>query len=117
MIGLIPRPLHAALDYIWGILCTFAPEIAGFEDNQAANVYHKARGISMIGTSAATRYELGLIKLIPFNVHLLLDLLGALFGLAAPWIMGFDKDEKARNSALAFSIFELGAVMLSKRDK
>jgi hypothetical protein len=64
-----------------------------------------------------TRYELGLIRIIPFNVHLLIDLLGALFGFAAPWLLGFHKNEKARNASLGFSAFELLAVLLSKRDK
>ena len=54
MIGLIPRPLHAVLDYLWGIAFTFAPEMLGYEKNDAANAYSKARGISMIGISLLT---------------------------------------------------------------
>jgi hypothetical protein len=50
-------------------------------------------------------------------MHLLLDLVGALFGLASPWVLGFEKNEAARKAAIGFSLFELGAVLLSKRDK
>jgi len=117
VIGLIPRPLHAVLDYLWGIAFTFAPEVGGFEKNNAANAYSKARGMSMIGISLLTRYELGLIRIIPFNAHLLSDFAGALFGFAAPWLLGFDKDTKARNASLGFSAFEMMAVLLSKRDR
>ena len=117
MIGLIPRPLHAILDYLWGIAHTAAPELLGFADDKAANAYSKARGGGMVATSMMTRYELGLVRVIPFNMHLTLDLLGALVGLASPWLLGFDKNEKARNAAIGFSLFELGAVFLSKRDK
>src|SRR5215210_4427845 len=117
MIGLIPRPLHAILDYLWGIAFFMAPNTLGFANDEAATAFSKARGGGMVATSLLTRYELGLIKVIPFNMHLLLDLMGALFGLAAPWLLKFDKNEKARNAAIAFSLFELGAVLFSKRDK
>src|SRR3954447_18454890 len=109
MIGLIPRPLHGVLDYLWGIAVLLAPEMLGFADDKAANAYHKARGGGMLATSLMTRYELGLIKVIPFNMHLLLDLLGALLGFAAPTLFGFDKNKKATQAALFFSAFELGA--------
>ena len=117
MIGLIPRPLHAILDYLWGIAFLLAPSLMGFEDNEAATMFARTRGGGMIATSLMTRYELGLIKVIPFNLHLLLDLIGALFGFAAPSLLGFNKNSKARNAALAFSAFELGAVLFSKRDE
>lgn len=116
MLGIIPRPMHAVLDYLWGVAHSLAPEALGFADDEAANVFSKARGGSMIGTSMITRYELGLVKLIPYNVHLLLDLSGALAAMAAPWMFGFEKNEKARNAVIGFALFELCAVVLSKRD-
>ena len=85
--------------------------------DEAASIYSRIRGGSMLGISLLTRYELGLVRVIPFNLHLLSDLAGALFGFAAPWLLSFDKNETARKTALAFSAFELGAVLLSKRDK
>jgi hypothetical protein len=117
MIGLIPRWLHGVLDYLWGIAFYVAPEAMGFADDGAASAYSKIRGGSMIPISMLTGYELGVIKVIPFNLHLFFDLMGALFGLAAPWLLGFEKNEKAKNAALAFSAFELMAVLFSKRDK
>lgn len=117
MFGLIPRSLHAVFDYLWGIAFTFAPEIGGFAKNDVANAYSKFRGLSMIGIGLTTRYELGLIRVIPFTGHLVSDFAGATFGFAAPWLLGFDKDEKARNASLGFSAFELAAVLLSKRDR
>ena len=117
MLGLIPRPLHAILDYLWGVAHFAAPELLDYANDESATAYSKARGGGMVATSLMTRYELGLIRVIPFNIHLTLDLLGALAGLASPWLLGFDKNEKARNAAIGFSLFELGAVFLSKRDK
>lgn len=115
MLGIIPRPLHAVLDYLWSMALFLAPELVGFADDAASTVC-KARAGGTTAMSLLTRYELGLIKVIPFNVHLLLDLLGGLMGLAAPWLFGYAKNAKARNTALAFSLLELGVVALTKRD-
>jgi hypothetical protein len=117
MLGLIPRPLHAVLDYLWGVAFYLAPDLLGFSGDTGGNLFSKFRGGSMVATSLMTRYELGLIRVIPFNVHLTLDFLGALFGLAGPWMFGFAKNDKARGAAIAFSLIELGAVILSRRDK
>lgn len=116
MIGLIPRPMHGVLDYLWSIVVFFAPELFGFQKDKAATMYFKVRAGSAIVASLMTRYELGLIKIIPFNLHLLLDFAGAVFGFFAPQLLGFNKNEKARQANLLFSGTELGAVMLSKRD-
>lgn len=116
MFGIIPRPLHTVLDYLWSMALFLAPELVGFADDEAASTVCKARAGGATAMSLLTRYELGLIKVIPFNVHLLLDLLSGLMGLAAPWLFGYAKNEKARNTAIAFSLLELGAVARSKRD-
>ncbi|HEX8598906.1 MAG TPA: hypothetical protein VF952_10380 [Chloroflexia bacterium] len=118
MIPIIPRPLHAVLDYLWGTAVMFAPEALGFEKDTAANTYCKARGGSMVLTSLMTRYELGLIKLIPYNMHLLLDFVSALtLGFMGPKLFGFEKNKKASQAVLIFSAIELGTVLMSKRDK
>ncbi|HEX8228954.1 MAG TPA: hypothetical protein VF826_06530 [Chloroflexia bacterium] len=118
MIPIIPRPLHAVLDYLWGAAVMFAPEALGFEKDTAANTYCKARGGSMVLTSLTTRYELGLIKLIPYNMHLLLDFVSALtVGFMGPKLFGFEKNKKASQVVLIFSAIELGTVLMSKRDK
>lgn len=116
MIGLIPRPLHAVMDYLWGIAVFFAPELFGFKENEAASLYCKVRGGGTVITSLMTRYELGVIKLIPFNMHLLLDFVSAVFSFFAPKLLGFDKNKEGRQATLAFSALELGVVLLSKRD-
>jgi len=116
MFGIIPRPLHAVLDYLWSMALFSAPELVGFADDDAARTVCKARAGGTTAMSLLTRYELGLIKVIPFNVHLLLDLLGGLMGLAAPWLFGYAKNEKARNTALTFSLLELSVVALTRRE-
>jgi hypothetical protein len=118
MIGFVPRPVHAVLDYTWGALFTAAPEIWGFSDNDvAATLYSRFRGLSAIGASLFTRYELGLVRVIPFNVHLVIDLVSALSGFVSPQIFGFSKNKRTTQVVYGFCLFEVVAVLLSKRDK
>ena len=44
-----------------------APEAMGFEDDEAASIYAKIRSGSMLGISLLTKYEVGLVRVIPFN--------------------------------------------------
>ncbi len=118
MIPLIPRPLHALMDYLWGIVHALAPELMGFQDDEGANAYCKARGGGAVVTSLMTRYELGVIRVIPYNMHLLLDLLSALsFGLLGPQLFGFSKNKKATQVAMLFTAIEIATVLTSKRDR
>ncbi len=117
MIGIIPRPIHALLDYLWSIAHFFAPELFGFAGDDAASAFCKFRGGSAIGSSLFTRYELGLIKVLPFNMHLFFDFIGAAGSLFAPKLLGFEKNKKASQTVLLFAAIEIVAVLLSRRDK
>lgn len=116
MLRIIPRPVHAATDYLYAAALAAAPSLVGFEEDEQAVLAARALAGTTVLASACTRYELGLLRLIPFNVHLMLDLLAALPTLAMPWVLGFSDNAKARNTFLAFGVFEIGAVLLSKRD-
>jgi len=116
MFRFIPRPLHAATDYLFAAALAASPSLVGFEEDKEAVVAARALAGTTVGASAFTRYELGLIRLIPFNMHLLLDLLAAFPTIAAPWVLGFSDNPKARNTFVAFGVFEIIAVLLSKRD-
>ena len=117
MPAIIPRPAHAVLDYLYGAAALAAPQVLDFADDQKASLVCKAHGTATIAASLLTDYELGLLKVIPFNTHLLKDLSGALFGLASPWLMGFAGNKKARNAVLAFALLEVAVVALSQRDE
>lgn len=116
MLRIIPRPVHAATDYLFAAALAASPSLVGFEEDEHAVTAARALAGTTVVASAFTRYELGLIRLIPFNVHLMLDLLAALPTLAAPWVLGFSDNAKARNTFVGFGIFEIVAVLLSKRD-
>ncbi|HEX8231097.1 MAG TPA: hypothetical protein VF826_17550 [Chloroflexia bacterium] len=116
MLGLVPRPVHGVLDYLWSVSLFAAPHLFGFSNDKRATLFCRVLAGSAFVMSLFTRYELGLVKVLPFNMHLAGDSLNAVAGLAGPSVMGFDKNDKARNTVLGFVLFEIGAVLLSKRD-
>jgi hypothetical protein len=117
MLGIVPRPVHAVLDYLYAAAALAAPKVGGFEDEPKAKLVCQAHAIATFKTSALTDYELGIIKKIPFKVHLMIDAGAAVFGLAAPWLFGFAHNKRARNTILGLAIFELLAVAMSKKDE
>jgi hypothetical protein len=86
----IPTSAHAALDYIVGLALLMAPNLFGFADvGGTAVTIPRVIGAVVIGMSVLTRYELGLIKLIPMKTHLAFDyILMAILALS-PWFFGF----------------------------
>jgi hypothetical protein len=116
MFRIIPRPVHAATDYLYAAALVAAPSLVGFEEDGQAVLAARALAGTTVAASLCTRYELGLLRVIPFNVHLMLDLLAALPTLAMPWVLGFSDNTKARNTFIGFALFEMVAVLLSKRD-
>ena len=116
MFRFIPRPVHAATDYMFAALLAASPSMVGFEEDKEAVLAARALAGTTVVASLMTRYELGLVRVLPFNLHLLLDLLAAVPTIAAPCILGFDDNKPERDTFVAFGIFEIIAVLLSKRD-
>jgi hypothetical protein len=81
--------MHGMLDYGMGLVLLIAPTLLGFAGQGAAGWVPMALGVTALVYSALTRYELGLVKLIPMPIHLVLDALSGLFLAASPWLFGF----------------------------
>lgn len=92
----IPSSVHGLLDYVWGITMLSAPNLLGFsQDAPTAALLARLFGSSAIAYSLLTRYELGVLRLISYRAHLLLDRLGGAALVASPWLFGF-ADQPAR---------------------
>jgi len=87
--GIIPVRVHAILDYLVGLVLIVAPYLLGFADGSAAQWVPQIIGAATLIASLLTRYDLGLIKVIPFRTHLVLDMLMGVILLASPWVLGF----------------------------
>ncbi len=80
---------HGALDYLTGVLLIAAPYLLGFADGTAAQWVPIALGSGVLVYSLLTRYELGVMRLIPMPLHLMLDAGGGALLAASPWLFGF----------------------------
>jgi predicted cobalt transporter CbtA len=72
---IIPRKMHGLLDYLVGVVLIAAPWLFGFADDGPATYIPVALGAGALVYSILTNYEFGVVRLIPFRVHLLLDVL------------------------------------------
>jgi hypothetical protein len=109
----IPTRVHGVLDYAVGLLLVAAPWLFGFARNGAETWTPVALGAGAIGYSLLTRYELGLIRVIPMTGHLALDAGSGLLLAASPWLFGF-ADYIVWPHVL-FGLFEIGAALMTQR--
>lgn len=110
----ITRNQHILADYLLGPLIALAPFLVNFRQDGTPSLLCYIIGAGILGATLATRAELGLVRLVPFRVHLLGDLVGGLFFLVAPWLFGFADDHLARNTFLAVGALILVATSLTR---
>jgi hypothetical protein len=114
----MPRPidstLHGVTDYTVGaLLTTVLPRIAGVEGTESA-MQMRIAGAAHAGYSTLTDYPLGIVKLIPYKVHLAIDALGAVAVGTLPFITGqYRKGPRHFVPHLALAAFELQSLLLS----
>src|SRR4051812_13045467 len=69
----IPTWVHGLLDYPIAILLIALPWLGGFATGRLEQWVPVVAGVAMLGLSAMTAYEAGLVRSIPMTVHLGLD--------------------------------------------
>jgi hypothetical protein len=113
-----PRPidatLHGVTDYAAGTtLLTVFPRLAHIAGTKSARQVRTAGAIHA-GYSTMTDYPLGILKVIPYQVHLGLDALGALALAATPFITGqWKKGTKYWVPHMGLCLFELSSLLLT----
>ena len=108
----LPTRVHGVLDYLTGILLIAAPWLLGFARGGAEQWISVMLGVSALLYSLLTNYELGLVRLIPMPVHLLLDGLSGVLLAASPWLFGFA--DQVYLPHLVLGMFEIGAALLTR---
>ena len=104
--GPIPAVVHGAAEYLAAGLLIAAPFIFGF-DSDAAIAASIVAGVLVLASAASTETSTGLTKVIPVTIHAVLDLVLAVFLIAAPFLFSFSDE----GVATAFFIV-LGVVHL-----
>jgi hypothetical protein len=113
-----PRPidstLHGFTDYTVGTaLMTALPRLLHVEGTETGNQM-RATGAAHVGYSVFTAYPPGVVKLIPFKVHLAIDAVGALAVGALPFITGqWKKGRKHWVPHVALCAFELTSLVMT----
>lgn len=113
----ISRQVHGFLDYSAAPLVATAPALFGFKDEKSAANLAYVVGSSILALTAFTRAEWGLVKAVPFKTHLTIDLVTAVTALGAPWLFGFSKNAKARNTFLGIGATLLLTGLLTKHEE
>lgn len=89
----IPTKVHAALDYLGGVLLIAVPLFwLNSPDVPAAAIWAPVVvGSLMLVQALLTDYELSLANVIPVPAHLGMDALAGAFLAASPWLFGFSE--------------------------
>ncbi len=109
--GPIPLSLHAASEPLLVALLIAAPFLFTFSDESAPTAIAIIAGLVILVVAMSTRWKLSLVKVIPVEVHALLDLgLGA-FLIASPFIFGFSDVSEPTAFFIVFGIVEILATI------
>jgi hypothetical protein len=109
----IPTRVHGVLDYLVGVVLMMAPWLLNFARGGAETIVPVVLGAGLIAYSLCTDYELGLVRRIPMNTHLTLDLIGGILLAASPWLFGFS--DVIWQPHLIVGIIEIGASLMTQR--
>jgi hypothetical protein len=113
-----PRPidatLHGVTDYCAGAtVLTVFPRLVKVDGTESARQIRTAGAIHA-GYSTMTDYPLGIVRLIPFKVHLGLDALGAVVLAATPLVTGqWKKGLRHWVPHVALCLFELSSLVMT----
>ena len=110
----ISRAQHGVLDWIYAPTLAALPSVVKFDRDSAPATAARIMAGSAAATTMFTRFEAGLVRVIPFKVHLGLDVALSAFALAAPWLLGFKDDARARNTFVAVGLFGLAVGALTQ---
>ncbi len=113
MITGIKKNQHFITDYTYIPLVFAAPKLVGFNNDKTAATLCRAMSAGVLGYSLLTDARWGAWKLIPYKTHAALDFASGVFALAAPWVLKFSGDKKAKKTLIAMGVTGLVVGALS----
>ena len=86
----VTKNTHAFLDYPVALVLMAAPFVLGLgESHPAALWLGVGTGVAALILTILTNHRLGLLRVLPYSVHLTVDALVGVTFLAAPFALGF----------------------------
>jgi hypothetical protein len=113
---IIPKFYHGVLDYLSAALLLAAPNLLGFAEIGGATAWvPRIAGVMILLQALMTDYELGVMKVIPISMHLMVDyVLGALL-LLAPSILNISgRSATATVLLVIMAALALGAAAMTE---
>jgi hypothetical protein len=110
----IDQTLHGVTDYTVGaLLVSVFPKLVGVEGTRSAHQI-RTSGAVHAGYSTITDYPLGIVKVLPYQMHLALDAVGAVALATTPFITGqWKRGRRHWMPHIGLALFELQSLMLS----
>lgn len=109
----IPKSVHAYLDYGSAVLFLASPWIFLFSHISSAKWTALFVGALILILSLYTRYEGGVIKIIPMRMHLIMDIILGIFLALSPWLLEFSRESYLFHVLMGLSILLSG--IMTKR--
>ncbi len=110
----LPTNVHGVIDYLWGIALLASPWLFGFADVTTAKWVAAIFGTGAIIYSALTAYELGVVRILPMSLHLILDAIAGAFLAASPFLLGFS--DQVYLPHLIFGLFSVIASLITRME-
>ena len=107
----IPTKVHGVLDYMTAAFLHTLPRAMGWS-RQVTAVLDGA-GAAATAYSLMTKYELGLVKVLPMKAHLTLDTLSGA-GLIGAALLLDDEEPEVRAALAGIGVYEIAAAMLTR---
>ncbi len=98
-VRVLPWALHEAWEYLAGVFLILAPFLFAFRDEPPFPVF-VAVGVVLLATAVLTGGRLGVVDVLPPQVHAALDYVVALFLILAPFLFAFTDIDAALFSSL-----------------
>jgi hypothetical protein len=103
--------MHGILDYLVSAFLIASPWIFGFANGDIEMWLPIIIGVATIIMSLFTDYELGVVKMLGWRMHLMMDTLTGLLLAVSPWLFGFSDEVWAPH--LIIGLLEIGVVLMS----
>ncbi len=98
----INSKIHGVIDYLVVIFLWLSPSI--FNLPEITGIFTYALGGIHLTLTVLTKYELGIIKIIPLKIHGWIELIVSIALIGVAFYLGSEEGNLARNFYLAFAL-------------
>ena len=110
---LYSTPTQGLIDYLTGGALLVRPRALGWNKNVSRLL--TMAGLGALAYSLFTRYEVGLVKLLPMKTHLMMDAISGLTLATAPlWLN--ERNDTVNNTLVGIGLFEIMAAFTTETE-